>query len=67
MLRTPRPPLWHTTVQQTSVQLRPLLHGFPTHKTCVLLPVSLLPRRVDAAEVIVSAVEARPAAARYRR
>ncbi len=35
MLRTARPPLWHTTVQQTSVQLRPLLHGFPTHKTCV--------------------------------
>ena len=36
MLRTARPPLWHTTVQQTSVQLRPLLHGFPTHKTRVV-------------------------------
>ena len=35
MLRTARPPLWRTTVQQTSVQLRPLLHGLPTHKTCV--------------------------------
>ena len=35
MLRTSRPPLWHTTVQQTSVQVRALLHGFPTHKTHV--------------------------------
>jgi len=34
--------------------------------TQVLLPVSVLPRRVDAAEVIVSAVEARAAGARPR-
>ncbi len=34
--------------------------------TQVLLPVSLLPRRVDTAEVIVSAVEARAAGARPR-
>lgn len=35
-------------------------------RTQVLLPVSLLPRRVDTAEVIVSAVEARAAGARPR-
>lgn len=34
--------------------------------TQVLLPVSLLPRRVDTAEVIVSAIEARGAGARPR-
>ena len=55
MLRTARPPLWHTTVQQTSVQLRPLLHGFPTHKTWVLLPSWCAPRRADAIEVIGTA------------
>jgi len=35
-------------------------------KTHVLLPVSLLPRRVDTAEVIVSAIEARAAGGRPR-
>jgi hypothetical protein len=35
-------------------------------RTQVLLPLSLLPRRVDTAEVIVSAIEARAAGARPR-
>ena len=56
MLRTARPPLWRTTVQQTSVQLRPLLHGLPTHKTCALLPAFTLAWRLDVAETIGSVV-----------